>query len=135
MKKIYLAGKLSGIPLQEQKGWRDYLKKQLEDTGNFKVLSPCDYYSYEKKEHKSEREIMNWELNYVKNSDIIIVNLDKADSSVGTIMELATAHNLGKPIIGYGKLEGHHPWIQEVIWRTEDSLENVIYYISRYFAI
>lgn len=71
MKKIYLAGKMSGIPLQEQKGWRDYLKKQLEDTGNFKVLSPCDYYSYEKKEHKSEREIMNWELNYVKNSDII----------------------------------------------------------------
>lgn len=74
-------------------------------------------------------------LNYVKNSDIIIVNLDKADSSVGTIMELATAHNCGKPIIGYGKFEGHHPWIQEVIWRTEDSLEDVVYYISRYFAI
>ena len=126
---------MSDLTLEEQTGWRNHLKESLEKDDKFRVLSPCDYYTYQNPAHKSEREILNWELNYVKNSDIIIVNLDKVESSVGTIMELATAHNAGKPIIGYGSLDGHHPWVQEVVWRAEETLEDLEFYVNGYFSV
>lgn len=71
----------------------------------------------------------------VSKVDILIVNLNKVGTSVGTLFELATAHHMHKPIIGYGKAEGLHPWIQECLWRTENNLSDLLAYITGYFDI
>lgn len=133
-KIVYLAGKMSGLSFEEQTKWRNEIKEGLEHT-DFKVVSPTDYYNYDYPSHQSEKEVMDWELRVVSKADILIVNLNKVGTSVGTLFELATAHHLHKPIIGYGKTEGLHPWIQECLWRTENNLSDLLAYITGYFDI
>ena len=45
---------------------------------------------------------MNYFLHKVSKSDLLLVNLDNSNSSVGTGMEVQKAFDTGIPIIGFG---------------------------------
>ena len=66
-------------------------------------------------------------------SDLVIVNLDNSDKSVGTGMELMLAHELNKPIIAFNDNETTYPWSKElcdVVLLNEDE---VVDYIKNYY--
>lgn len=142
MKKIYTCGKMSGISFQEQMEWRlrieGEVKKCLDFGQGVKFIHPPMFYNYEENYQKSEREILEWEMAQVHDCDIVIVNLDGIDSTVGSHMELGAVQGINRFgdkhifVIGLGKDDGLHPWIKESCIRIEDDYAKAAEYIVEY---
>lgn len=148
--KIYTVGKMHGVPLSEQRMWRikieNAIKRELDrrsiDWSNISFINPPDFYNYEENNHKSEREVKEWELSQVMDSDILIANLKGINDSVGSHFEIATAgavNALGQKhifIMGIGKLEGFvHPWIIDSFIRIEEDYLAAVNYIVDYLLV
>ncbi len=139
--RIYTIGKMRGITLIQQMLWRNQIEEFIRANTDKKVefIHPPLFYNYENKDYKSEREIKEWELAQIRNSDIVIVNLDEIDDSVGSHFELATVdavNSFGNKhifIIGYNPNKSEcHPWIKESLHREESSVGDVARYIIDY---
>lgn len=141
--KIYTAGKMSGLTYERQMGWRNKLEGIIRSRTNADIcfIHPPLFYSYEEKFHKSEREILEWELSQIKTCDIVVFDLSTVHDSIGTTMELAfakAANNSGYKninIVGFGRLNTTHPWIPLCLLRQEESLENLADYICTYLLV
>lgn len=133
--KIYEAGKMTGISFEESDCWRKEVKDYFYEHEYFQnviVINPNDYYNFNEILHKTEKEIIRFDLNKVRTSNLILVNLD--GDSIGTSMELMTAHDLHIPIIGFSiDSTSIHPWIEYVCDRICDSMEEAIEYIEKYY--
>ena len=142
MKKIYTCGKMSGISFQEQMEWRlrieGEVKKWLDFGQGVKFIHPPMFYNYEENYQKSAREILEWEMAQVHDCDIVIVNLDGIDSTVGSHMELGAVQGINRFgdkhifVIGLGKDDNLHPWIKESCIRIEDDYAKAAEYIVEY---
>jgi hypothetical protein len=136
---IYEAGKMSGISIEEMTTWRNEFKLEFknrcekEDISNpFNIVSPTDFYSFEEKKHKTEREVMDYDLWLIKNSTLIVVNLDYPNS-LGTAIELYEGNkHCGIPVIGFGTTE-NHPWIEECVTVKFNTMNEVINYIFEFY--
>lgn len=127
---IYLAGAMSGLSFEDMNSWRELLKVTLKKVSDFagcqiNVTNPVDYYNFKEKKHQNEREVMQFDLNKVKSSDLIIVNVVKLNNSIGTAIELYEASKRDIPIIAYnpnGEIDYNtiHPWLQCYISRVEE---------------
>ena len=142
--KIYLAGKMGGLPFEEMYEWRAKLKNALnahaKGSGvNIQVINPVDFYNFETKRHQNELEVEEFELAHVKSSDIVIVNLDGLKSSIGTIIELHDAryhHRI--PVIAFGDKNLYdelHPWTKNDITRVEACIDDVVNYIRDFYFV
>jgi hypothetical protein len=85
---------------------------------------------------------MEWELSQVRDSDIMIVNLEGISESVGSHFEMGVAWSMNHfgnkhiSVIGINENnEELHPWIEESFLRVEDSLSGAADYISEYLII
>lgn len=125
--------------------WRKDAKEWFEKYTQFKTFSPHDYYDYKIPSHITEKEIMRYEFNVLKNSDIVLVNLKDLDKSIGTSDELLFAYLKGIPIVGfYSEIKSNselqkavHPWKLEQIDRIEIgnmALNNALMYINEYYG-
>ena len=136
--KIYLSGGMSSLNFEEQSKWRmqiinaikfgdyDYNKKPI-------FFNPVNYYSFEEKRHRTEREIVEFDLNALRNSDLVIVNFNDP-KSVGTIAELAIAYEKRIPIIGINKDNQElHPWLVEFTTRMCEDLREAVEYTVEFF--
>lgn len=138
--KIYMAGGMSELSLEEQTKWRNQIRNEItinnSDTKKKpSFISPPDYYSPFKIEHKSEREIFEFELNHIRKSDLIIVNFN-APKSIGTAMELMLAKEYNIPIIGINanNHELHlHPWLELCTTRMCISIREAVDYIVNFY--
>ena len=74
--KIYLSGGMTSVSFEEQSKWRN----QIIDAINYNYdcekkavfFNPVDYYNFSETRHKSEREIMEFDLNGLRNSNLVI---------------------------------------------------------------
>jgi hypothetical protein len=136
---IYLAGKMSGLSVEEMCRWRNEFKlkfknhcKQEGIHNPFNIVSPTDFYSFEEKKHKTEKEVMDYDLWLIKNSTLIVVNLDYPNS-LGTAIELYEGNkHCGIPVIGFGTTE-NHPWIEECVTVKFNTMNEVINYIFEFY--
>jgi len=136
--KIYLSGSMSGVSFEEQSKWRSqvinaikYGDKDLEKKPVF--FNPVDYYNFEEERHRSEREVMEFDLNALRNSDLVIVNFNDP-KSIGTCAELAIAKELNIPIIGINKDNKKlHPWLIEFTTRMCESIREAVDYTVEFF--
>lgn len=131
-KKVYLAGAISYFYKTNQQEratiWREKAEKFLNDY-DIKCFNPCK----EPKECWSypQNGLIKQNYFYLKNCDIILVNLDMINDSVGTIWELSIAWNEHKPVIAFGKT----PWIERPHMKSLidvrfNKLEEALNYIS-----
>ncbi len=125
-------------PKQWREEVKEYVKKHYE---NITITSPTDFYEIGKNDHKSESEVMRFDIRMVREADVILVNLKDLYASLGTSDEIFYAFIKGKPIIGFGDNEEDinklHPWKMEQIDRIEtgkDSMKNALDYIYRYYV-
>lgn len=143
---------MSGLPMDMQVAWRKEVKTQLEEfEGNVKAhcCNPVDYYNFENNKHDNEREIMEFDLNKVRNSDLLIVNFNNP-KSMGTMAELAIAYDRQIPIIGLydGKLPELrsngalfyrsssielHPWQDIMCYRIFKNIEDLTTYVKEFY--
>lgn len=143
--QIYLSGAMGCYAdTTYPKIWRDKAKSYFSYFDNFTCFAPTDFYDYGKKQHKTEKEIMRFELRKVKESDVILVNLKDIEQSVGTIDEVLYAYVNNISTVGFlecneNEIEEEkilHPWLYEQMDRIEtgeDAMLKAMEYIKYYY--
>lgn len=136
--KIYLSGSMSDSTWEEQTKWR----KNFRDAINFgdydckkrvSFFDPTQYYNFQEKRHNNEREIMDFDLYNLRNSDIVVVNL-KNSKSLGTMSELILAHELRIPVIGWNpNNESLHPWMECCITRICKDMRETVEHVVEFY--
>lgn len=145
-KQIYLAGALGCYTVDESYpyDWRDkvieYFEMYLPDE--FKCFDPTEHYRYYENKHKTEKEVMRYDLRALKNSDVVLVDLKNLHKSLGTSDEILYAYLHGIPVIGFyesdseEEIENLHPWKIEQIDRIEigkNAMSEAMDYIADYY--
>ncbi len=135
---------MAGLSFDEQMSWRYEIEDRIKDKTDvsIKFVHPPLYYNHEEKGYKSQEEIKQWEIAQIRNSDIVIVNLDGINDSVGTHFELGVIDSMNDfgsrhiHALGIGKLnENIHPWIMETFLRCEDDCEKMAEYVVNYLLV
>lgn len=141
-KVFYLCG---GIGLfgkerfNEGNEWRVNIKDLIEHISNRKVkcCNPNEHFNFlDRSTYKSDKEVMEFDLHKVRNSDLIIVNFNDP-KSIGTACELAIAHELKIPIIGLcenGEEKILYPWLKEFCSRIFTDREELILYVTKHYV-
>lgn len=142
MLRVFLSGGMSGLSHKEMTQWRNDLSKAFA-YHMVKPISPTDYFVIKKFDDDNEREAFIFDIHQVRNSDVVVVNLDKLDS-IGTAQEVMIAYEYKKPIIAIAhrdKWELAHSWYKQEVTKvfiyedyddTEDLYKDVADYVSIY---
>lgn len=139
--KIFTSGKMGGLSYEEQMKWRKNLEKaiKLRCNKNIIFVHPPMYYQYGNE--KNEREAKEWEINQLKDSDIIVVNLTTIADSIGTHIELGIVEAMNEfgykhiHVIGIGNPNTNHPWIQMGLLKQVDTIDEAADYILSYLLL
>jgi nucleoside 2-deoxyribosyltransferase len=113
--------------------WRELALAKL--SPNFIMLDPMRR-DFKDREVDSANEIVEFDLQDVREADIILVNYNKA--SVGTSMEVFYAANdLGKFVVAFSPFEFKdcNPWMVRFCTKILPSLEDAIEYINKHFVV
>lgn len=136
---IYLIGgmtKFGADNFDKGNQWRVYLKDRLERCNSYKinVINPNDYYNFLGNiTYDSEREVMEFDLYKLRNSDLCICNFNDPNS-LGSMAELAIAYDRRIPVVGLCENnETLHPWQEEMITKKFDNIEALALYVIDYY--
>lgn len=135
--KIYLSGSMCGVSWEEQSKWRqnvmDAINYQYEHDKKATFFNPVNFYNSKEKQYKSEKEVMEFDLYNLRNSDIVIVNFNNI-WSIGTAMELMLAKEMHKPVIGWNSSgEELHPWLSECVTRLCDDMRETVEHVVSFY--
>ena len=131
-KIIYLSGPIMDEHAGHAREWRESAKKNLDKQ--FKILDPMRRQFVDRKVD-SANEIVEFDLQDVRDTDIILVNYNKP--SIGTSMEVFYAsHDLGKFVVAFSPFEFKDcsPWMVRYCTKILDSLEDACEYINTHFC-
>ena len=115
----------------ESKTWRQRAKERL--AGRFILLDPMRR-DFRDREIDSANEIVEFDLQDIRNADMLLVNYSKA--SIGTSMEVFyAAHDMGKFVIAFSPYEYQDmsPWMVRYCTKILPSLDNALEYIEKHF--
>lgn len=135
MVKIYLAGGMANVPYETYINRRKKIADEIRKNASHdcEIFNPADYYNYKYNYHKSEKEVFRFELNNVRNSNVVLVDFNDT-KSIGTTVELAIAYENRIPIIGLNEDKNTlHPWYEEMCDRICDSIEEASDYLNEYY--
>lgn len=132
MKKIYLSGPIMDEHAGYAREWRESAKELLGKK--FHLLDPMRR-KFVDRQVDSANEIVEFDLQDVRDADLILVNYNKP--SIGTSMEVFyAAHNLGKFIVAFSPFEFKDcsPWMVRYCTKILPDLEQAADYILTHFA-
>lgn len=132
-KKIYLCGPIMDESDGEAREWRTVARERLK--GEFTILDPMRR-NFKDREVDSANEIVEFDLQDVKDADILLVNYSKA--SIGTAMEVFyAAHELQKFIVAFSPFDFKecNPWMVKFCTKILPSLEEAVDYINCHFIL
>ncbi len=130
-KSIYLCGPIMDASADESKTWRQRAKERL--AGKFILLDPMRR-NFRDREIDSANEIVEFDLQDIRNADMLLVNYAKA--SIGTSMEVFfAAHDLGKFVIAFSPYAyaDMSPWMVKYSTKILPDLESALNYIETHF--
>ena len=135
--KIYLSGGMGNISFEEQSKWRKKIINEIEINCPCEkkpiFFNPVDHYNFAEVRYKTEREVMNFDLNALRHSDLIIVNFNDPNS-LGTCAELAIAYEMKIPIVGINKdSQKLHPWLECFCDRMCDDIREAVDYVVEFY--
>ena len=131
-KIIYLSGPIMDEHSGQAREWRESAKTILDKQ--FKPLDPMRR-KFVDREVDSSNEIVEFDLQDIRDADIILVNYNKA--SIGTSMEIFyAAHDLGKFVVAFSPFEFKDcsPWMVRYCTKILPSLEDACEYINTHFC-
>ena len=138
---IYLAGgmgKFGKDNFEESNKWRTYCKNTLENfEGNYQadVINPNSYFNFvdNPPKYSSQKEVMELDINKVRNSDLVICNFNDP-KSLGTMAELAISYERRIPVIGLNEDSYElHPWQIEMCTRIFYNIDEMLDYIEDFY--
>lgn len=120
--------------------WRVYCKEILEDYEcdyKVKVTNPNDYFNFidNPPTYDNQREIMEFDLNKIRNANLIIVNFNDV-YSLGSMSKIAIAYERKIPIIGVNlKNQDLHPWQIEMTNRIFNNIDKMLDYVKEKYLM
>jgi nucleoside 2-deoxyribosyltransferase len=130
-KKIYLCGPIMDEHEGVARAWREQAKQEL--SREFTLLDPMRR-NFKDREVDSANEIVEFDLQDIRDADIVLVNYCK--NSIGTSMEVFFAsHDLGKFVITFSpfSFQDCNPWMVRFSTKILPSLEAACRYIQDHF--
>lgn len=136
-KSVYLAGAISYFyntnQPQRATAWRKKATETLEQF-DIKCFNPCEEpascWNY------PQEGLIKQNYFYLNNCDIILVNLDMINDSVGTVWELSMAWRDHKPIVAFGKTHWlDRPHMRSLIDVRLETLDEALNYIADMYEI
>jgi nucleoside 2-deoxyribosyltransferase len=130
--KIYLCGPIMDEHEGHAREWRNRAKKLL--GRDFILLDPMRR-NFKDREVDSANEIVEFDLQDIRDADIVLVNYNKA--SIGTSMEVFYAsHNLKKFVVGFSpfSFKDSSPWMVRFCTKIQPDLETACRYIKEHFV-
>jgi nucleoside 2-deoxyribosyltransferase len=131
-KKIYLSGPIMDEQLDQAISWREFAKEALR--GDFTLIDPMRR-NFKDREVDSANEIVEFDLQDVRDADILLVNYSK--NSIGTSMEVFyAAHDLGKFVVAFSpfSFQDSSPWMVRYCTKILPSLQDAVRYIRSHFV-
>jgi nucleoside 2-deoxyribosyltransferase len=128
---IYLSGPIMDEHAGVARTWRAFATARLRDR--FDLLDPMRR-NFKDREVDSANEIVEFDLQDVRDADILLVNYNKP--SIGTAMEVFfAAHDLGKFVVAFSPFAFRDcsPWMVRYCTKILPSLEEAIAYIRAHF--
>lgn len=142
--QIYLAGGMGKFGKDEfDKGntWRVYCKNTLEQfegtTYKVRVINPNDYFNFkdEPPRYFCQREVMEFDLNKLRNSDLVIINFNDP-LSLGSMSELAIAYERRIPVVGLNENEEMlHHWQNLMTNRFFYNIDELLDYVEDFYLM
>ena len=136
--KIYLSGGMGNLSFEEQSKWRKQIINAVK-FGDYHYekkpifFNPVDHYNFTEIRYKTEREVMEFDLNALRKSDLVIVNFNDP-KSIGTAMELMLAKEMHIPVIGWNPSgEVLHPWLTECATRLCANLRETVEHVVDFY--
>lgn len=137
--RIYLSGGMANLSLEEQSKWRNQIINAIK-FGDYHYekkpifFNPVDHYNpVEEARYRTEREVMEFDLNALRHSDLVVVNFNNP-KSIGTAMELMLAKEMHIPVIGWNPSdEKLHPWLAECTTRLCDDMRETVSHIVEFY--
>lgn len=132
MKIIYLCGPIMDESSGVAREWRKIAIKKLEKS--FVLLDPMRR-NFKDREVDSANEIVEFDLQDIRNADILLVNYGKP--SIGTAMEVFyAANNLKKFVVAFSPFDFRNcsPWMVRYCTKILPSLDAAIDYIKTHFG-
>ncbi len=137
--KVYLVGSMTGFmedgSYEKATEWREYAKQKLE-ASNLKVFDPTEnsiqHYQYPASLNGG---IITQNYTFIQRCDLLLVNLEKLEDSIGSIWEISMAWQQRKPVVAFGRCEKWEgrPHFQSLITvRLADGEAACDYIISMY---
>ena len=130
-KKVYLSGPIMDEHPELAATWRERAKERLRDQ--FVLLDPMRR-NFKDREVDSANEIVEFDLQDVREADILLVNYSK--TSIGTAMEVFfAAHDLGKFVVAFSpfSFKDCSPWMVRYCTKILPTLDDAIRYIRENF--
>ncbi len=131
-KIIYLSGPIMDEHEGAARAWREEAARLLRP--GFRLLDPMRR-KFKDREVDSANEIVEFDLQDVRDADIILVNYSKA--SIGTSMEIFYAsYDLGKFVVAFSPFtfKDCSPWMVRFCTKILPSLEDACEYIKTHFG-
>lgn len=136
--QIYLAGgmgKFGKENFNDGNSWRVTCKQVFESHDGAVVVNPNDFFNFidEPPAYETQREVMEFDLNKVRHSDLIVVNFNDK-YSLGTMAEIAIAYEKRIPIIGLdADNQDLHPWQIEMSNRIFTNISDMLQYVEDFY--
>lgn len=130
-KSIYLCGPIMDESDGRARQWRARAKRELGE--HFLLLDPMRR-NFKDREVDSANEIVEFDLQDVRDADLVLVNYSKP--SIGTAMEVFYAsHVLNKFVIAFSPFSFRdcNPWMVKYCTKILPSLDAAIAYIREHF--
>ena len=115
------------------KTWRERATEQLKN--DFVILDPMRR-NFKDREVDSANEIVEFDLQDVRDADMLLVNYNK--TSIGTSMEVFyAAHDLGKFIVAFSPypFKECSPWMVRYCTKILPTFEEAVQYIQDNFIV
>jgi nucleoside 2-deoxyribosyltransferase len=154
---VYLAGPITGLSYKGCTGWRQQVKKELEESGHYKAYSPMRGKEFLSRKRKlkahpqdntpggdrlgisSDQAIYRRDKCDVERADIVIFNLAQAETvSIGTMFELAWAEKLGKICLVIMEDKGNchdHAFVTQAASLVVPTLEDAMEYLLEVYPV
>ncbi len=131
-KTVYLSGPIMDEHLGTAREWREAAKVLLGKQ--FRLLDPMRR-NFKDREVDSANEIVEFDLQDVRDADIVLVNYSKP--SIGTSMEVFyAAYDLGKFVVCFSNFEFQDcsPWMVRFSTKILPNLEAACNYLVTHFG-
>ena len=134
--RIFISGSEKNAP-EGFSSWRDEIKNLCAWHDTLKILDPVTHFNYHDKPPVMPRQCVNYFMWLIDQCDVLLVNLDHSEGSVGTGCEVQHAYDKHKPIIGVGTQDATwYEWTYErcdVIFKTME--EAIDYILTNYINL